>query len=270
MQRACIRAYNDWILEFSSDSHGRLVPVALMPSTGLGDAVAEVEWAIDHGFRSVLITSFPNGSAVADPSDDRLWSLLADARIPAAIHIGSFLEEGRVDRTVRDAPVLAAAMSASRSGRDAMQVALTFVFSGIFHRFPTLKLALVESNIGWMPALMEQADNIFLRTRFMTGLAESVPELPSRILYRNIAATFMLDTVGVENRHRLNGRHLMWSTDYPHSSTDWPNSRVTIERNFRGVPGDEVRRFLFENARDFYRLDGLSEWNDRKALVEAR
>lgn len=259
LQRACVRAYNEWIHEFCEGSGGRLIPVAIMPSTGIDDAVQELTWAVEHGFRSLLIGSFPNGSGASDPSDDRLWGLLEESGIPIAIHIGSFLEEGRVERTVRDAPAIAAAMTGSRSGRDAMSVATMFIFAGVFSRFPRLQLALVESNIGWIPTVMEQVDNVFLRTRFLAGLAERMRETPSQIFHRNFWATFMVDHVGVRNRDLLNAAHVMWSTDYPHSSTDWPNSRVTIERNFRGLPKDEVRRFLFDNCKNFYKLDYLPE-----------
>ena len=46
----------------------------------------------------------------------------------------------------------------------------------------------------------------------------------------------------------------MWSTDYPHSGTDWPNSRVTMDRQFRGLPLDHVRKFVHTNARELYRI----------------
>jgi predicted TIM-barrel fold metal-dependent hydrolase len=67
----------------------------------------------------------------------------------------------------------------------------------------------------------------------------------------------MMDTVGIELRHRLNLDHLMWSTDYPHTGTDWPNSRVTIARVFRGLPDDEVRAMLHGNCKQLYRLDEI-------------
>ena len=60
--------------------------------------------------------------------------------------------------------------------------------------------------------------------------------MPSRLFHRNFWATFMIDTIGIELRHHMNVDHLMWSTDYPHTGTDWPNNRVTIARLFRGVP----------------------------------
>ena len=83
--------------------------------------------------------------------------------------------------------------------------------------------------------------------------------MPSEIFHRNFWATFMLDTVGVELRHRMNLDHLLWSTDYPHSGSDWPDSRVTIERQFRGLPRAEVRKMLHDNCRTLYGLDALPE-----------
>ena len=32
---------------------------------------------------------------------------------------------------------------------------------------------------------------------------------------------------------------MMWSSDYPHSGADWPNSWKSIENHFAGVPEDE-------------------------------
>jgi predicted TIM-barrel fold metal-dependent hydrolase len=70
----------------------------------------------------------------------------------------------------------------------------------------------------------------------------------------------MIDTVGIELRHRLNLDHIMWSTDYPHTGADWPNSRTTIERNFRGVDVAAVRKMLHDNCKDLY---GLTDVPDR-------
>jgi predicted TIM-barrel fold metal-dependent hydrolase len=47
----------------------------------------------------------------------------------------------------------------------------------------------------------------------------------------------------------------MWSTDYPHSGSDWPDSRITIERQMRGLPMADVEKFLHTNAKNLYNLD---------------
>jgi predicted TIM-barrel fold metal-dependent hydrolase len=51
----------------------------------------------------------------------------------------------------------------------------------------------------------------------------------------------------------------MWSTDYPHSGSDWPDSRVTIERVFRDVPVDEVKKMLHTNCKALYGLDHIPD-----------
>ena len=132
---------------------------------------------------------------------------------------------------------------------------LQVLFSGIFERFPRLKIVLVEANIGWIPTLLEQGDDMFRRYRWWTGAHQEMSEMPSRIFHRNFHATFMVDRSGIDLRHRLNVDHLMWSTDYPHSGTDWPNSANTIERVFRGVPKPEVKKMLHDNCKTLYRIE---------------
>jgi hypothetical protein len=79
LQKACVRAYNEWLCEFCQGSGGRLVPQAILPTTGLEDSLAEVDWALEHGHRGAVISSFPNGSLDAKPEDDRFWARVQEA-----------------------------------------------------------------------------------------------------------------------------------------------------------------------------------------------
>ena len=40
----------------------------------------------------------------------------------------------------------------------------------------------------------------------------------------------------------------MWSSDYPHITSDWPNSWKTINDRFGSVPPDELNAILCGNA----------------------
>jgi predicted TIM-barrel fold metal-dependent hydrolase len=267
LQLACVRAYNEWIAAFAAPSGGRLLPQAIVPTTGIDDAVAELDYALKNGHRGAVISSFPNGSLFPGEADAAFWNVAQEAGFPIAVHIGSFL---------RSAPPAAKSGSGSSEGRDdfwkgslafvaraawtkaggqTLDVACDLLFSGIFQRFPGLKVVLVEANIGWIPTLLEQSDDMFRRYRWWTGAHAEMSEMPSRIFHRNFYATFMVDRSGLELRHRLNVDHLMWSTDYPHSGTDWPDSGVTIERVFRGLPRSEVKKMLHDNCRALYRVD---------------
>jgi hypothetical protein len=135
-----------------------------------------------------------------------------------------------------------------------MQACCSLLFSGVLERFPGTKLVLAESNIGWIPNLLEHADDMFFHYRWFNGAAMQMHELPSELFHRNVWATFIIDSVGLELRYRMNHGHLMWSTDYPHTPCDWPNSRVTVLNQFRGLPLDEVRGFIHGNACELYGL----------------
>jgi predicted TIM-barrel fold metal-dependent hydrolase len=147
----------------------------------------------------------------------------------------------------------------TKAGGQTLGVVCDVLFSGIFEKFPRLAIMLVEANIGWIPTLLEQADDMFRRYRWYTGANAEMSGTPSEVFFRNFYATFMLDSVGVELRHRMNVDHLMWSTDFPHSGSDWPDSRITAERVFRGVPRAEVKKMLHDNCKRLYKLDQIPD-----------
>ncbi len=263
LQLACVRAYNDWIAAFAAPARGRLAAQAIIPTTGLDDAVTELDYALKNGHRGAIISSFPSGSIVPSASDAPFWSRAQEADFPIGVHIGSFVKAapaapaaGRTPEPAGNASLAFLARAAwAKSGGQTLDVACDLLFSGIFQRFPGLKIVLVEANIGWIPTLLEQSDDMFRRYRWWTGAHKTMSEMPSQIFHRNFYSTFMVDRSGLELRHRLHIDHLMWSTDYPHSGTDWPNSGVTIENLFRGIPQDEVKKMLHDNCKTLYRLD---------------
>ena len=259
LQLACVQAYNDWIVEFCEAGQGRLIAQAVLPTTGIDDAIAEAERALGLGHRGVIISAFPNGSLDATPDDDRFWAFAQEADIPVAVHIGSFIKGPGAKPPPLDSLAFMGVAGSSKAGAHTIPVVCDLIFSGIFERFTALKLLLVEANIGWIPTLLEQVDDMYLRYRWFTNGVEQMPTMPSRTFHRNFWATFMVDTVGIELRHRMNTDHLMWSTDYPHTGTDWPNNRVSIERNFRGVERSTVKKMLHDNCRALYKLDHVPE-----------
>jgi predicted TIM-barrel fold metal-dependent hydrolase len=267
LQIACVRAYNEWLLEFCSDSAGRLIPQAIIPTTGIDDAINELESAMKAGHRGVVISAFPNGSLDPLDEDDRFWEIAQEANLPVAIHIGSFMPSQAAPKGKQGSNPSAqwtglrfvGKAAWVKAGGQTLNVVCDVLFSGVFQEFPKIKIVLVEANIGWIPTLLEQADDMYRRYRWYTGAVDEMVGMPSDVFHRQFYATFMLDTVGVELRHRMNIDHIMWSTDYPHSGSDWPDSRITLERVFRGVPRDEVKKMLHSNCKALYNLDHISD-----------
>ena len=261
LQLACVRAYNDWLLEFCEGSGGRLVPQAVMPATNADDVLAEAQRVVALGHKGLVISTFPNGTVDPDLTlDAPFWRFCEEANVPAAIHIGSFTRQRPVGQMpdFRERAFLGIS-GAAKAGGETIAVASDLLFAGFLEKFPKIKLVLVEANIGWIPTTLEQIDDMYLRFRFYTGQAEHDRRMPSELFRRGMWATFMKDTVGLELRHHMNLDQIMWSTDYPHAGSDWPNSRVQIESLFRGIPCGEVKRFLHTNAKRLYNLDDIPD-----------
>ncbi|MBV9119627.1 MAG: amidohydrolase [Chloroflexi bacterium] len=258
LQLACVRAYNDWMSELCAANPARLFGLAMLPVTSVDDAIAEARRARDlTGIRGVILTCFPNGSTVSQPElDDPFWSMAEDLALPLTVHVGFHegSESGADSQAAMTASVSRLAKTVQeRLGVRIMPVVSQLLLGGVLARHPKLKLGLAEVGTGWIPFFLEQADDTYLRHRFWTKT--HFPELPSTYFQRQCYATFQVDSYGVRNRDLMLDA-MMWASDYPHTGSDWPNSRVNISAQLRGVPDPERRKLLVDNVLRFL---GISE-----------
>jgi predicted TIM-barrel fold metal-dependent hydrolase len=65
---------------------------------------------------------------------------------------------------------------------------------------------------------------------------------------------FWYERSGIELRHEVGVDNIMWESDYPHTTSTYPNSWEYVERTLQGVPEDERTRMLYQNAMRVYRL----------------
>ena len=259
LQLACVRAYNDWMSEFCSVNPGRFFGLATLPVTSVEDAMAEAERVRGlTGIRGLLLTCWPNGGALPDhDADDRFWDLVEDLDIACTIHVGFFgggeVGEASAEDSDSTPRISLPMLNVSRQGASTIPIFSQLILGGVLERHPKLRIGVAEVGVGWLPFFMEQTDDNYVRHRFWTG--NHLKLLPSDYLKRQLFSTFQQDTYGIKNREYMID-NIMWSSDYPHSGADWPNSRVTIANHMRGVPDDEQRKILAGNA---MRLYGVKE-----------
>ena len=130
---------------------------------------------------------------------------------------------------------------------DAPERMIELVFSGVFDRFPTLDIFFAEVDFGWVPYVKEQIDNNYHRLDPVRRFGLHAP--PSEYIERHFHCGYMTDTFGIDNRHRVGVERILWSSDYPHISADWPHSWRTIQASMSGVPRAERELVLAGNAR---------------------
>ncbi len=251
LQVACVRAYNDWIHEFSSFAPDRLIGLPIAPETGVDDVLAEWRRIAARGDRGLMITGYPSGAEVPTADDDRFWAEVQEWEFAIHIHFG-FASGVRMTAPTGVGYLTSAALI--DMGSAMYRPLADLVYCGVFERFPRLRVVAVEAGIGWIPYFLHHLDDNFLRRRFRADV--HLRRMPSDYFREQVWATFIEDPVGIRLRHEIGVERIMWSTDYPHTNSNWPNSQRIAAYEFRDVPVSERRMIMRDNAARLYRLNG--------------
>jgi predicted TIM-barrel fold metal-dependent hydrolase len=182
--------------------------------------------------------------------------------MPVTVHVGLQRTDGPLFKYEREPaevafggdPIRVLTRFGGNSGLNAVQLLL----SGVFDRYPKLRMYWAETQIGWLPYYYEQLDDVYKRSRFWMERYFSLKPLeqqPSQILREHFYWGFIYDPIGLRLRYDIGVDRIMWGNDFPHSAGDWPNSRRIIEDMFSGVPTDEKQRILVDNAVEFFHLN---------------
>lgn len=251
LQEECFRVYNDWIVEYCDATPGRLVGVPMIAAYDIDHAIAELRRTTDAGLKGALLWHIPPpGLEYTTDHYDRLWAAASEIGAPINLHILSGFSYSSKQRA---RGIEQFRGSVEYKLMDAIHVLFDFIYYGTLERFPDLKLVLVEFEIGWIPWLLQQWDYYVRRHGEMNGYSLSLT--PSEYFERQVYATFVSDNVGTSQFARGWGiRNCMWSNDFPHGNTSWPNSRRIIARDLPGLSDRDRARVVRENVAELYRL----------------
>ncbi len=245
---ACIHAYNNWMVEeWCGDSGGRLIPLCLIPLWDAELAAAEVRRNAARGVRAVAFSELPAKLGLPSLHDtERRWDPLfracEETGTVLCMHIGS---SSQFLTTSADAPTsVRIAITAVNS-----QMAMAdWLLSGALARFPTLKVAFSESQIGWMPYLFERADRVWRMGNAASGLPPEITEPPSSYVAGRVFGCFFEDDFGLASRHAIGVDQITFESDYPHQDTTWPNTRAYAEHAMKDLPSEDIDKIVRTNA----------------------
>jgi len=246
LKRACFRAYNDWVADFCSSRPDRFKGVGLVAIEDVESAVAELERCRERGLVGGAIALYQDRDhAYGDRVYDPLWAAAQSLEMPISLHIFTASPEGEPKRKRDIADGIVEPVWIQRS------LGL-MLFAGVFERFPRLKVVSVESDAGWLPYFLERIDYIFERRQNLYPMNLSRNELPSEMIRRAARFTFLRDRAALVNRTLIGVDLLLWSSDYPHNGSTWPNSREVLDAIMEDVPADERRRIVASNTAALY------------------
>ena len=250
---ACLSSFNRWLEEDWGFAHRDRIFAAPMLSLADPDAaVSELTSLLGRGARLVHIRPAPVPSAdgprsFGHPAHDPVWSLLAEAGIPAAFHLGDsgYLTYaaawgGRSEFepfSVQDP--LDGILVDDRAIYDTMA---SMIAHGVFHRHPTLRVASVENGSDWVAILAKR-----LRKK-ANQMPSHFPEDPLEVLRRNVWVTpyyeedlaALAQTIGVDK--------ILFGSDWPHG--EGLAEPLQFTKELTGFSDQEIRRIMRDNARE--------------------
>ncbi|MGW0593735.1 amidohydrolase family protein [Streptosporangium sp. NPDC002607] len=248
--RLCVQAYNDFILdEWCAYAPDRQIPLVMVPWWDVEESVREIHRTAAKGAKSFTFVELPHRLGLPSWHTDHWDPLLAAAQetdMPLSLHFGS----GGSPDVSAEGSSTNFTVAISLFGLNSMSATSELLLSPVFHKFPNLKIALSEGGIGWMPYMVERIDFVWERHRWYNDVNRAVR--PSDLFRKHIFGCFISDNAGIAARHTIGIDNIMFESDYPHSDSNWPNTRKMLAEALVDVPEDEARKMVELNARRVY------------------
>jgi predicted TIM-barrel fold metal-dependent hydrolase len=248
----CVRAYNDFVLEeWCPADPERLVPLAIVPFWDVPAAVSEVGRVRDRGARAIAFSENPTTLGLPSVYTDHwepLWRAIADTGLPVCLHIGS---SSKLLRSSDDAPP---PVGLTFVGANSMIACADWLFSGVLERHPQLRVVFSEGGAGWVPYVLERADEVF--AEFFDVLPATRP--PRELFSDHMYVCMMKDATALAALDVIPVHTITWESDYPHESGTCPNSRALLDAGMAGVPTDIAVRIAAGNASRLFGLNRVA------------
>lgn len=256
---AGLRAHNRWMAEWCAELPTRRAGIGQILLNDIDEAVRDVHWIADHALRGgVLIPGVPPGSSIPPlhaPIYDPIWRACEERGLVVNAHGGAASPDYGPYPASLSLWLMETAWFSHRP-------LWAFILSGVFDRFPSLRLVMSEQGTAWVrPALAAMdsfygqlaAGNVgeltfvqpFLLDRMPSQYWESNCMIGASFLHRDDC--LIREQVGID--------HIMWGSDYPHLEGTPPFSKESIALTFAGVDPTEVQAMLGGNAARIYGFD---------------
>jgi predicted TIM-barrel fold metal-dependent hydrolase len=253
-----VRTYNDWMIEewCAASDPKRLIPLTLIPLWDPQLAAEEVRRCADKGSHAIAFSECPpylGLPSIYGDHWDPLFAACQETDTVINMHIGS---SSKLVVTAPDGPV---DVIMCLSYVNALLAFTDWLYSGTLEIFPDLRIALSESQAGWIPFAAQRADTTWAKAneKFHSVGPRKAKNRPSDVIPGRVFGCVFDDLEGLRNREKVGIEQILFETDFPHTDSTWPNSRDTAEAlcTGAGLDAEETYKFLRGNAIKAYRLD---------------
>jgi predicted TIM-barrel fold metal-dependent hydrolase len=257
LHEASCRAYNDWLAEYCAAAPDRLIGIGMIPTFDIDHAVQELERCADANMKGILVWQAPHPDLPFTSTHyDPLWEVAQARNLPVSLHILTGFNYSRDLVAGRSTGLDVYRGSVNLKLATAVDALFDFVVGGTLERFPDLKLIFVENEVGWAPFVLDQFDYYF--NRFRNWQEVPITRAPSDIFTSQVFLTYFRDPMVGRLLSWWGQDNIMWSSDYPHGNTTWPNSRSVVETTLKDTASDVYAKVTAGTAQRLYGLTALA------------
>ncbi len=262
LQERAFERYNSWMIDFCHVNPTALIGIGLISTYDIDHAVGELERCARGGLRGCEVWQSPHPDLpFTSRHYEPLWEAAASLEMPVSLHILTGFTYGGKGAGVLAHPegsleqiVDAYKVSVTRKLLMVSDALLEIMLSGALDRHPNLKFVVVENEIGWIPFLLDQLD--YYCNRFRESRPTNLSKVPSEYFGEQVFSTFFRDPIGSKVLGWWKGASgSMWSSDYPHANSTWPNSQQVVESNLGYLDDATFYSVIRGTARKLYGLD---------------
>jgi predicted TIM-barrel fold metal-dependent hydrolase len=249
---AAFRAFNRWLEEdWGFAYQERIFAAPYMTLVDADRAVDELQWALDHDARFVVLVGGPVivrgvGVSPADPRFDRFWGLANEAGVTVCYHGGDSAYSSYIVHWGENAEMEAFRQNPFRtlmSPNSIQDTMANLLAHRLFHRFENLRVASIETGSDWVFHLMEKLTKSYGQT------PQAYPEDPRETFRRHVWVSPFYEDALARLRDVLGADHILMGSDFPHAEglAD-PASYIKDLRNC-DYSDDDCRLVMRENGR---------------------
>ena len=252
---AAFRAFNRWLDDdWGFAYRGRLFAAPYLSLVDLDAAIAELDWALDHGARIVCVRTAPVTIANQTISPfleefDAFWARVAEAGIVTAFHGGdtgfshhvAAWEPAARGRAFFASP-LQRVIAKNRAATETMAAA---VCHKVFDRHPRLRFAVVENGSAWVRDLLKKLDLA------ATQSAGWFTEAPSDTFRRHVWVTPFWEDDPAEAAELIGVERTLFGSDWPHA--EGIAEPISYADAIAGLGDAAVHRIMRDNFRELTR-----------------
>lgn len=243
------RAYSNWLADFCKASPSRLFGVAPIPLQSVDEALVEMRRVVrDLGFKAVFIRPNPfNGRRLCDPSYEPFWREAQELDIPVAVHgsFGTRMPTMGGDR-YRDPFFFHMVCHPFEQQAACMDI----ICGGVLAKFPRLRVAFLESGIGWLGYWLDRMDGHYEKMR---SYVPWLKKPPREYFLEQCYLTMDPDESTLGAMVALGvGNNVLWGSDFPHFDCTYPGVLKEVEQALSKLAENDKRNILTDNAVRFY------------------